>query len=190
VSTGTPSGAKRGVSKRRGLRGTVYSRGRKWAYMLDLGPDPLTGKRRQQAKTGFTSEQQAWDALAEAQAQVRTGSYIPSSRRSVREFFGEWLTAIESTVKPTTFANYSVYASAYVIPTIGDRSLQDIEPATITGEPPRFRTPDPIRSGPERRMINAGAAQEVHARVQGRGRENGARRVSGDRRGGSGDPHQ
>ena len=32
-----------------------------------------------------------------------------------------------------------------------------------TGEPPRFRTPDPIRSGPERRMINARTAQKVHA---------------------------
>jgi hypothetical protein len=31
------------------------------------------------------------------------------------------------------------------------------------GEPPRFRIPDPIRSGPERRMINARTAQKVHA---------------------------
>jgi integrase len=28
---------------------------------------------------------------------------------------------------------------------------------------PTFRTPDPIRSGPERRGINARTAQEVHA---------------------------
>jgi hypothetical protein len=31
------------------------------------------------------------------------------------------------------------------------------------GEPPRFRIPDTIRSGPERRMINARTAQKVHA---------------------------
>jgi hypothetical protein len=30
------------------------------------------------------------------------------------------------------------------------------------GEPPRFRIPDPIRSGPERRKIYARTAQEVH----------------------------
>jgi putative transposase len=35
--------------------------------------------------------------------------------------------------------------------------------AVLTGVPPRFRTPDPIRSGPERRGINARTAQEVHA---------------------------
>jgi transposase len=32
----------------------------------------------------------------------------------------------------------------------------------MDGEPPRFRIPDPIRSGPERRMIYARTAQEVH----------------------------
>jgi diketogulonate reductase-like aldo/keto reductase len=31
------------------------------------------------------------------------------------------------------------------------------------GVPPRFRISDPIRSGPERRGINARTAQEVHA---------------------------
>jgi hypothetical protein len=30
--------------------------------------------------------------------------------------------------------------------------------AGITGEPPAFRTPDPIRSGPEWRMIIAGTS--------------------------------
>ena len=33
---------------------------------------------------------------------------------------------------------------------------------TASGEPPRFRIPDPIRSGPERRTIYARTAQEVH----------------------------
>jgi hypothetical protein len=31
--------------------------------------------------------------------------------------------------------------------------------------PPGFRTPDPIRSGPEREGSNARTAQEVHTRV-------------------------
>ena len=37
------------------------------------------------------------------------------------------------------------------------------ETTAKAGEPPRFRIPDPIRSGPERRMINARTAQKVHA---------------------------
>jgi integrase len=41
------------------------------------------------------------------------------------------LATIESAVKPTTFANYSIYATAYVLPVIGDRKLQDIDTATV-----------------------------------------------------------
>jgi integrase len=99
--------------------------------MVDMGPDPLTGKRRQQAKSGFDSERAAWDALAEANADLRTNTYVRTSHRTVSEFLTEWLTAIEMAVKPTTFANYSTYAKAYIIPIIGDRKLQDIEPQTI-----------------------------------------------------------
>ena len=40
---------------------------------------------------------------------------------------------------------------------------QDQPLRSFRGEPPRFRIPDPIRSGPERRMIYARTAQEVHA---------------------------
>jgi malate dehydrogenase len=42
---------------------------------------------------------------------------------------------------------------------LNDYAADDIR----VGEPPRFRIPDPIRSGPERRMINARTAQKVHA---------------------------
>jgi hypothetical protein len=93
--------------------------------MIDMGPDPLTGKRRQQAKSGFDSERDAWDALAEANADLRTNTYVRTSRSTVSEFLNEWLTTIQMAVKPTTFANYSTYAKAYIIPLIGDRKLQN-----------------------------------------------------------------
>jgi len=41
--------------------------------------------------------------------------------------------------------------------------LAEVATGALIGEPPRFRIPDPIRSGPERRMINARTAQKVHA---------------------------
>jgi integrase len=124
--------ARKRTSAQRGLRGTVYRRGSKWAYMIDLDADLLTGKRQQRAKSGFETEQSAWDALAEANAELRTDAYVAPSKRTVSEFFDEWLAGIQMSVKPTTFANYSTYARAYVVPVIGSRKLQDLEPATIT----------------------------------------------------------
>jgi diguanylate cyclase (GGDEF)-like protein len=58
------------------------------------------------------------------------------------------------------------------------------------GEPPTFRTPDPIRSGPEWRLIIARTSSQVQSGIQGRGREDGDRVVPGDRGSGSRDPGQ
>lgn len=120
------------TSAQRGLRGTVYRRGAKWAFMIELSPDPLTGKRRQRAKSGFDTEGEAWEALAEANGELRTNTFVASSTRTVGEFFEEWLVAAAMTLKPTSLANYTAFARAYVIPVIGSRRLQSIEPATLT----------------------------------------------------------
>ena len=35
------------------MKGHVAKRGKTWAYWFDIDPDPLTGKRRQQTKSGL-----------------------------------------------------------------------------------------------------------------------------------------
>jgi hypothetical protein len=58
------SSSRGGRRKRKGVDGSVYPRGKKWAYVVDLGPDPLTGERRRNSRSGFPSEDEAWQALA------------------------------------------------------------------------------------------------------------------------------
>jgi hypothetical protein len=38
------------------MKGHVSKRGKTWAYWFDIDSDPLTGKRRQQTRSGFKSE--------------------------------------------------------------------------------------------------------------------------------------
>ena len=111
---GRERGRERGPTprSRAGIAGTVYPRGKKWAYAVTLAPDPLTGERRRDARSGFDTEKAAWDALIEANNQLRSNTYVKNSTTTVGQF----------------------------------------------GEPPRFRIPDPIRSGPERRVIYARTA--------------------------------
>ncbi|TQM11130.1 site-specific integrase [Pseudonocardia kunmingensis] len=116
---------------RRGISGTVYPRGRKWAYLIDLGPDALTGDRRRDSRSGFLTEDEAWEALAEANAKLRASTYTKNSPRTVQQFLDEWLAASKISVKPTTHSNYSSYAKYYVIPIIGGRKLQDVSTETI-----------------------------------------------------------
>jgi integrase len=122
------------VRRAKAIAGTVYRRGNRWAFMLDLGPDPLTGKRRQSAKSGYDTEAAAWAALVEVNHELTAGRHVRASKKTVREFFNEWLPMLvnDPSVKPTTEANYEDYARAYVLPHIGDRLLQSIDPDVLT----------------------------------------------------------
>lgn len=75
------SGRKR---RRRGVDGTVYQRGNRWAYLIDLGPDPLTGKRRRDSRSGFPTEDAAWTALIDANRDRQSGRYVKNAPRTVR----------------------------------------------------------------------------------------------------------
>ena len=90
------SGKDRRRRTRNGINGSVYPRGKTWAYVVDLGPDPLTGERRRDARSGFLTEDDAWSALVAANGQLRANRYIKNAPRTVRQFFDEWLTAIHS----------------------------------------------------------------------------------------------
>ena len=35
------------------MKGHVSKRGNSWAYWFDIDPDPLSGKRRQETKSGY-----------------------------------------------------------------------------------------------------------------------------------------
>jgi integrase len=110
---------------------TVYSRGKSFAYLIDLGPDPLTGERRREYKGGHATEDDAWSAAMRAKSAVDAGRRVAPAKRTMAEFLTEWMTSIEPAVKPSTHVNYADYQSAYVLPNIGQRRLQDIDVPTL-----------------------------------------------------------
>lgn len=118
--------------RQRGVRGTVVRRGSRWAYVINLEPDPVTGKRQQLWRSGHGSEDEAWDALAEANRELREGTFVRPVNLTVAEFLDRWLDTIKVEIKPTTHANYSALARAYVVPHIGHRRMRDIQPQTIS----------------------------------------------------------
>lgn len=103
---------------------SVYPRGRTWSYRLDLGEDPLTGKRQRENKGGFDSEDAAWDAATESKQRHDQGRPLTPSRRTLDEFLTEWLEAVRYALKSSTHQNYLDYTRAYVVPLIGQRQLQ------------------------------------------------------------------
>ena len=110
---------------------TVYPRGKRFAYNVDIGPDPLTGERRREYRGGFETEEDAWTAALKAKAAVDAGRRVAPSKRTVAGFLAEWLRTVRDSLKPSTFVNYTDYIDAYVLPSIGKRKLQDIDVPTL-----------------------------------------------------------
>jgi integrase len=103
----------------------------RWEYRFDLGPDPLTGRRRIRAKRGFVTRREAAQALREALSAHERGRSVRHNRKTVAEFLDEWHAAVRPGVRPSTWVNYRAYLDSYVMPIIGPTSLQELTPVRL-----------------------------------------------------------
>jgi integrase len=109
------------------MKGHVYKRGKKWAYLFNIDPDPLTGKRQQANGAGFATEREAWKQCRAAMKEYEEGHRVEPSKRKVEEALNTWLERIQHAIKPSMWQNWRDYADYYVIPHIGQRLVQDID---------------------------------------------------------------
>jgi acetyltransferase-like isoleucine patch superfamily enzyme len=79
---------------------------------------------------------------------------IPRSGYDIEIGEGAWLATNVMVAGPVKIGAHAVVGGGSVV-------RKDVD-----GVPPTFRIADPIRSGPEWRIINAGEASEVHSGVQ------------------------
>lgn len=62
----------------------------RYRFVVDIGADPKTGKRRQQTKT-FDRKREAERALAKILTDVNQGTYAGPTKMTVAEYLDEWL---------------------------------------------------------------------------------------------------
>ena len=113
------------------MTGHVRRRGATWAFVVDIGRDPETGRRKQRWASGFPRRKDAEDALTETLSQLRSATYAEPTKQTLGEFLEEWLAARRSQLRPSTHASYELILRTYVIPRIGGRRLQEITPALL-----------------------------------------------------------
>src|SRR5664279_2794257 len=68
---------------------TVGDRTR-YRFVVDIGVDPKTGKRRQQTKT-FDRKREAEKALAKIVSEVDQGAYTGPTKITVDQYLDDWL---------------------------------------------------------------------------------------------------
>jgi integrase len=120
------------VSARRAIKGvTVYPENGKWAYRVASEPDPMTGKRIRPYKGGFPTEEAALRQAIDAKKILDTGRSPHPEKIRVREYFQEWLTAVEPDMKDTAAQSYRDIVDAYIEPILGERWLRDLKVPTL-----------------------------------------------------------
>lgn len=104
-------------------RGTISKRGSKWSvrFFMEM-PD---GSRKQKRLSGFSSQQEAEDALNKALVEERAGTYIPPSKTRVEEFVNIWLSDHVSQLAPKTQEHYK-HTTNYIVKYLGRIGLSDL----------------------------------------------------------------
>lgn len=113
------------------MRGSVIKRGTKWAVVVDLGADPLTGKRRQKWHSGYRTRKEAERARTEILSGLDHGTYVEPSALTVKEFLTQWLESSRSRIRPTSWASYERALRCHILPELGELPLQRLTPAML-----------------------------------------------------------
>jgi integrase len=111
----------------RGRRKACSKRHGSWAFVADIGPEPKTGKRRQQRRGGFRTQAEAAAALEKVIGKVRR--HEPTDdHMTLAEWLTFWLaektkpagaSAAGRKIRPNTAAVYRQHVGDYLVPQLG-----------------------------------------------------------------------
>lgn len=114
------------------MRGHVRRRGPSWTFMVDIGRDPATGKRRLKSVGGFRTRRDAERALSKMLEQINQGTYVEPSRMTLADYLPQWLEAARLRgLRQTTLVGYEVMITRQLIPRIGALQLRELTPAHL-----------------------------------------------------------
>lgn len=115
------------------MSGHLYLSKKGWRAQVDLGPDPVTGKRRQHRIGPFKTKRLAEIATAKVVAEVAAGSAVDPRHLTFEKYLvSQWLPARRARgLKPTTLQHYEFIINTYVVPRLGQVRIADLTGGTI-----------------------------------------------------------
>ena len=112
------------------MKGHVTKKGNRWYYVLDVGTDPKTGKRKQKWFSGFNTKREAERAMAKKIAEIMLkGDYVEPKRIPFRNLLKDWLEYhVKHRTSPKTMETYKYLISRHIVPQIGDLAIDKLSP--------------------------------------------------------------
>lgn len=111
-------------------KGSVQRKGTVWSFVVDLGPDPATGRRRQARRSGFATKKAAEAALRSLATASDAGTAVARNRTTVSGFLSQWLETMRPRIRETTWVSYEMAANR-ITRQIGAVPLQALTPLQV-----------------------------------------------------------
>jgi len=105
-----------------------HKRNGKWAFTLDIGRDPVTGKRKQKTRSGFKTKKEAQQIARETESQVDEGKLSLNSM-NFKQLYDLWLEQSQS--RESTKSQQTYMVNAHVIPYFEGKAIKEIKPLHI-----------------------------------------------------------
>ncbi len=91
-----------------------------------------TEERRRAIKAGFRTRKECLAAMNKVMVSVEEQTFVAPTKLTVKQYLvKEWLPAIESTVRPTTYRSYVQHVEFHIVPHIGALRLEKVTGATL-----------------------------------------------------------
>ena len=103
----------------------------KWKAIVEMGKDPVTGRRKRKTKTKPTKkEANAW--IAEQVQKRDNGIVVDPKNYTLKEYLCRWLKDYaEPNLAATTYDGYEVIVKSHLIPALGQLKIDEIKPMHI-----------------------------------------------------------
>lgn len=116
------------------MRGHVRRRGKSWCFVIDIGHEPKSGKRKQRWNSGHPTRKAAEEAMRRALGRLDAGDDPIPEAITLAEFVEQrWLPHLDRQGKPraTTRKRYAGLLRRRVLPQIGTLRLDRVRPAHV-----------------------------------------------------------
>jgi integrase len=91
-----------------------------------------TEERRRETKAGFATQRECQQAMNKLLVAVEQQTYTAPTKASVREYLTkEWLPAVKSTIRPSTYGAYVQHVECHIVPHIGAVKLQKLSGSQV-----------------------------------------------------------
>jgi integrase len=110
------------------VKGYIRKRGKVYSFTVDIGKDPITGKRKQKTRSGFKTKKEAQAALAELINKVEKGESVDFRKNLFKEFALDYFQkTYVNKIKATSYDRLSIVLNKQILPYFKDISITEID---------------------------------------------------------------